>query len=268
MVVTAGHGGLRGIGQSEEKMSDEVSEAIRIREIAPAKASIKLPVSITEVVYQALREDISHGVLGPGPIHLQRLAERFGVSTVPVREALRRLEAEGLVSFGPKRRITLNPLTLTSLNEIFAIRMEVEGLAVHHAAKSLGGYPREITNLRKLLLEMDQLESKPGDWQTANERFHKTIYSFSRMPRLEAIIGSLWATSEPYIRLYIRAVHSFRESQQEHREILRHIEAGNADGASAMMRQHLASTLDVLRARISEDNGEEAARDTAEPPQS
>ena len=233
--------------------SREVSEAFRIQENPPAKSVLKLPASITEVVYQALREEISNGIFGPGQIHLKKLADRFGVSAVPVREALRRLEAEGLVSFGPNRRITLNRLTQANLNEIFAIRIEVESLAVKHAVKGLNSHPREVTNLKKLLLEMDQLESRPGDWQTGNERFHKTIYSFSHMPRLESIIGSLWATSNPYIRLYIRSVHSFRQSQEEHREILRQIEAGQEDAASAMMRQHLAGTLDVLRGRISED---------------
>jgi DNA-binding GntR family transcriptional regulator len=242
--------------------SHDVSEAFRIRESAPVKPSIKLPVSITEVVYQALREEISHGVFSPGQIHLKRLAERFGVSAIPVREALRRLQAEGLVSFGPNRRITLNRLTQTNLNEIFAIRIEVEGLAVMHAAKDLSAHTREITILKKLLLEMDRLESKSGDWQTANERFHKTIYSFSHMPRLEAIIGSLWVISAPYIRLYIRSIHSFRESQEEHRAILRHIEAGDAERASRKMRQHLAGTLAVLRGRISEDRDEESLSGT------
>ena len=238
--------------------SHNVSETFRIGEDAPVKSSLKLPSSMTEVVYQALRQEISRGVVGPGHIHLRRLAERFGVSPVPVREALRRLEAEGLVSFGANRRITLNRLNQANLNEIFAIRIEVEGLAVLQAVKDLSAHTREITSLNKLILEMDRLEAKPEDWQTANERFHKTIYSFSHMPRLEAIIGSLWATSEPYIRLYIRSIHSFRESQQEHRAILRQIEAGDAEGASGKMRQHLAGTLAVLRGRISEDRGEES----------
>jgi DNA-binding GntR family transcriptional regulator len=240
----------------------DVSETFRIRENPVTKSTIKLPVSITEVVYQTLKQEISHGILGPGQIHLRKLAERFGVSAVPVREALRRLEAEGLISFGSNRRITINRLTQTSLNEIFAIRIEIEALAVKHAVTELISTPREITMLKKLLLEMDQLESSPGDWQTANERFHKTIYSFAHMPRLESIIGSLWATSEPYIRLYIRSVHGFRESQEEHKTMLRQIEAGDAEGASSTLRQHLAGTLEVLRGRISEDR--EAALAEAE----
>jgi DNA-binding GntR family transcriptional regulator len=236
--------------------NQDVSETFRIRDNVPVKSSIKLPVSITEVVYQTLRKEISHGILGPGQIHLRRLAERFGVSAVPVREALRRLEAEGLVSFGSNRRITINRLTQVNLNEIFAIRIEIEALAVKHAVKNLSSIPREITMLKKLVMEMDQLESRAGDWQTANERFHKTIYSFALMPRLESIIGSLWATSEPYIRLYIRSVHSFRESHEEHKKMLQQIEAGDAEGASETLRQHLAGTLSVLRGRISEDKEE------------
>jgi DNA-binding GntR family transcriptional regulator len=234
-------------------INDEVSESFRIRETPPGRPSIKLPVSITEVVYQTLRQEISHGIFGPGQIHLKQLADRFGVSAVPVREALRRLEAEGLVSFGSNRRITINRLTQMNLNEIFTIRIEIEALAVRHAVKCLCSMPGEITSLKQLLRQMDKQESSPADWQSGNERFHKMIYSFAHMPRLESIVGSLWATSEPYIRLYIRSVHSFRESQEEHKAMLQQIEARDGEGAAATLRKHLAGTLSVLRGRIAED---------------
>lgn len=224
----------------------------QIGEMHRAKSPIKLPVSITEVVYQTLREEMSQGIFGPGQIHLQELAERFGVSVAPVREALRRLEAEGLVSFGPKRRIAINRLTLAELNEIFSIRIQLETLAVRNAVNDLSSAPREITLLKKLLLEMEQLESSPGDWQAQNERFHKRIYSFAHMPRLESMIGSLWIACSPYIRLHIRSLTSFQEVREEHKLLLKQIEAGDADAAAEVLDKHLMGTLTMLQKRFAE----------------
>jgi DNA-binding GntR family transcriptional regulator len=228
----------------------DVSRASEVGEVGRAKSPMKLPVSMTEVVYQTLREEMSQGIIGPGQIHLQALSERLGVSVAPVREALRRLEAEGLVSFGPKRRVRVNQLTVEELNEIFSIRIRLESLAVELAVKHLSSMPDEISQLRNILLEMDQLESSPGDWQAQNERFHKRIYSFAQMPRLESMISSLWIACGPYIRLHVRSRPGFHDVQEEHKLLLRQIESGDADGASGILRMHLIGTLNMLRKRL------------------
>src|SRR5918911_2788839 len=85
---------------------------------------IDLP-SIPDIIYQQLRRDIGRGVYRPGPIRIRPLAERFGVSATPVREALRRLEAEGLVSLR-NRQIVVNALSLQEMHEIYTIRAELE----------------------------------------------------------------------------------------------------------------------------------------------
>jgi len=96
---------------------------------------IDLP-SIPDVIYRELRRDIAHGVYKPGPIRVRVLAERFGVSATPVREALRRLEAEGLVSLR-NRQIVINKLSRDEMREIYTIRGELEAFATRLAVPNL-----------------------------------------------------------------------------------------------------------------------------------
>jgi DNA-binding GntR family transcriptional regulator len=86
--------------------------------------------SLPELVYERLRNDIASGALPPGRLSIRELSDRFGVSAIPVREALRLLEAQGLVSFRGKRLITINSLQVADVVEIFQIRSELECLAV------------------------------------------------------------------------------------------------------------------------------------------
>jgi DNA-binding GntR family transcriptional regulator len=221
----------------------------------PSPAPITLP-SVTDVIYKQLRHDISQGVYPAGPIHLKPLAERFSVSVVPVREALRRLEAEGLVSFDGKRRIVINALNEQELDEIFAIRGELEPLALRRAAQNLAGDEATLARLEELVDLMDAQETDPGKWRDTNREFHALLYEAAGMPRLWSIVSSLWVASEPYLRVYVTAVDSLRSAQDQHREMLRHVRAGDPEHAEVTLRTHLADTWQVVQRRIREERGD------------
>lgn len=224
--------------------------------IEPTPVPITLP-SVTDVIYTQLRHDISQGVYPPGPIHLKPIAERFSVSVVPVREALRRLEAEGLVSFDGKRRIVINALNEKELDEIFAMRGELESLALRRAAPRLAGDEARLAKLEELIEQMDDQEGDPGKWRDINREFHALLYEAAEMPRLWSVVSSLWVASEPYLRVYVTAVDSLRSAQDQHREILRHVRAGDADHAELILRDHLADTWRVVQRRIREKQDED-----------
>jgi DNA-binding GntR family transcriptional regulator len=217
----------------------------------PTPAPITLP-SVTDVIYTQLRHDISQGVYPAGPIHLKPIAERFSVSVVPVREALRRLEAEGLVSFDGKRRIVINALNETELDEIFAIRGELEPLALRRAAQKLAGDEARLAKLEELIELMDAQETDAGKWRDTNREFHALLYEAAEMPRLWSIVSSLWVASEPYLRVYVTAVDSLRSAQDQHKQMLRHVRAGDAEHAEVILRTHLADTWQVVQRRIRE----------------
>ena len=205
---------------------------------------IDLP-SIPDVIYRELRRDIAHGVYKPGPIRVRVLAERFGVSATPVREALRRLEAEGLVSLR-NRQIVINKLSRDEMREIYTIRGELEAFATRLAVPNLKADAEALERLERLIDEMDSFERSPEEWRTANEEFHWIIYRAARMPRLEDIINRLWVAVEPYLRLYVSTARSFRTAQDQHRKILDHVHLGEADEAAEVMRAHLAETKELL----------------------
>src|SRR6476661_6070838 len=108
--------------------------------------------SIPDVVYRTLRRDIARGVYKPGPIRVRPIAERFGVSATPVREALRRLEAEGLVSLR-NRQIVVNPLSIAEMREIYTIRCELEPFALRQAAPHVIADAELLERLESLLDE-------------------------------------------------------------------------------------------------------------------
>ena len=223
-------------------------------ELIPA-SPIDLP-SIPDVIYRQLRRDLGRGVYRPGPIRIRPLAERFGVSATPVREALRRLEAEGLVTLR-KNQIVVNALSEAELREIFAIRAELETFALRSGAEAIRTDEALLAELESLVETMDT-QGDPEGWRTANESFHMKIYHAAGMPRLSTMIDSLWIAVEPYLRLYVSTAGSFRASQEQHRSILANLRKGNVDAAADVLRLHLHETEETVAEGInnSGDQGE------------
>ncbi len=233
-------------------MSTRISDS---SELIPA-SPIDLP-SIPDVVYRQLRQDLARGVYKPGPIRIRPLAERFGVSATPVREALRRLEAEGLVTLR-KNQIVVNSLSEDELREIFAIRAELETFAMRTGADAIRSNPELLRELAALVESMDQHEHDLEQWRAANESFHMNIYHAAGMPRLSSTIDSLWIAVEPYLRLYVSTAGSFRAAQEQHRSILDSLRAGNDEAAAATLRRHLSDTEEVVAAGIHNAGAEPA----------
>jgi DNA-binding GntR family transcriptional regulator len=216
---------------------------------------IDLP-SIPDVVYKQLRRDLARGVYKPGPIRIRPLAERFGVSATPVREALRRLEAEGLVTLR-KNQIVVNSLSESELREVFAIRAELETFALRTGADAIRGDAAMMAELGRLIELMDEHERDLDAWRTANEEFHMQMYHAAGMPRLSSMIDSLWIVVEPYLRLYVSTAGSFRHAQEQHRAILKSLHDGRPDDAAEELRAHLSDTEEIVARGINGANGDE-----------
>jgi DNA-binding GntR family transcriptional regulator len=206
---------------------------------------VRLP-SLPDVIYDRLRREIATGQLPPGPLKLRRLAERFGTSPIPVREALRRLEADRLVSFVGNRAIQVNDVSADELDEVFAIRSELESLALRLAVPRLAASRESLDGLQALMDRMDEQSGDPGEWRTTNEQFHTTIYEAAESPRLLALIRNLWVAVEPYLRMYVKSLSSLSEAQGQHRAMVARIADGDAAGAEAVLREHLEGTRLVV----------------------
>lgn len=200
------------------------------------------PVSratIQDHVLGKLRELIQNGGIEPGrTVTVQSLAEAFGVSAMPVREAMHRLVAEKALTVVAGRSVGIPPLTLDRLEDLRRVRMEVEGTAAKWAAQLISS--EEMDHLESLMGEM-HLAGQENDrtrYVPANRDFHFTVYRAAGSETLLSIIESLWLQIGPYINLLTQS-NSWGPSAVQHQAIF-----------TALQRRDQAAARDALQSDI------------------
>lgn len=194
-----------------------------------------------EWVVERLRDAIVAGDLKPGARLLQDvLAEQFNVSYTPIREALRRLEAEGLVKSEPHKGVQVTSRETQdrhTLYELFRIRSALEALAVETAVPHLSS--EQIEGLWNLLQQIDQHmdDGQIEPIKRLNYEFHRTFCAAAGAPTLYALITTLWARF-PW-DILLTAPNRAESSAQEHRQIVEAAAAHDAHAASEAMRNHI-----------------------------
>ena len=194
-------------------------------------------VSKTDMVAAALHELIITGEFEPGMRLRQRdLAERFDVSLTPVREALRRLQSEGLVEYDVHRGATVAQAIFTPTEENFQVRAALEPLAAGVAALRIT--PDELAELREINDELRVRPTRDGAAQELNRRFHFRIYEACKSPLLLTLIRLLWRSLTP------RITRPLDISVAQHDEILAALERGSRSDTEAAVRNHVTSLLE------------------------
>jgi DNA-binding GntR family transcriptional regulator len=197
-------------------------------------------VSKTDLVAALLRELVITGQLTAGEQLRQRdLAQRFGVSQTPVREAMRRLESEGLLICDTHRGFTVVPPDDGRLEENFQIRAALESLGAALAARKIdsGGLAR----LRELNDTMRGLADDDQGYAELNRDFHFTVYEYAHSPLLLSLMRLLWAS----LHGGPRVLRSHAESARQHDGILQALSDGDAGAASARTYQHIMGAAPV-----------------------
>ena len=140
-----------------------------------------------EFVFAALRNEIRDGRLQPGDRLVEtEIAQRLGVSRTPVREALKRLESDGVVAFGLPRGLTVTKLTHRQILELYAVREVLEGAAARFAAERAA--PFEIATLKQILAQHDGART-PAEAADANRRLHEAIVGATHNAYLERVMN-------------------------------------------------------------------------------
>ena len=200
-------------------------------------------LTIAEQVAATLRHDIVTGhLLAGAKLRQVEIAQRFGVSTTPVREAFGLLQSEGLVQIDTHRGVTVFLPTIQDLVEHYDIRMALEMLAVEKAAEHFQA--QDAHPLAALLDEM-HATSDAALYVERNHRFHVSLYRLSGRSRLVAMIEELRTASNAYLHLYAAAdvPRDAQRLDKEHREILAACQANDPVRAATAMRQHLQQTV-------------------------
>ena len=193
-------------------------------------------------VADALRQAIVSGQFEDGEeLNQVELAQHFHVSRVPIREALRRLQAEGLVSAEAHRRATVIGLNRERGAEIFEIRALLECFMLERAAPHLT--EDDLKTLGDLCDAMDGVhrETEHAQWLELNRRFHHALLSPSGSPVAMTIVERLVGRVERYLRRS-EGVHRAEEAGKEHRQILRALKRGDVERAKDILSCHILST--------------------------
>lgn len=196
----------------------------------------------TDKAYAELRGRLLKGVWSGGtPLREAELGTELGMSRTPVREALRRLAAEGLVDYHPNRGMTTPVHVLSDWEEIFDLRALLEPHAVWLAAKRI--QPEEIQTLEELCSRMEEhATAGRSNWEevsTLNAVFHERLLQASGSRRLALLVGSLGHALTIY-RSYLQfSEMEMQRSMAHHREIVSALRAGDQRWAASAMRAHI-----------------------------
>jgi DNA-binding GntR family transcriptional regulator len=198
------------------------------------------------VVAERLRGEIQHGTLAPGTrLRQNDVAQRFGVSTTPVREAFAQLQAEGLVRIDPHRGAVVFHPSVQDLLEFYEIREALESLAVTHAIPRLKA--AAARDLEVLIDRMRRTEDA-RKWLKLNDQFHLRLYESAGRPRLLTLIDNLRDASAPYIHMFVASRPPSERANEEHQEILDACVKGDAIGTKRAIRAHLRNASRDLAA--------------------
>ncbi len=200
-------------------------------------------------VADALRDAIVSGQLGDNEeLNQVELARHFGVSRVPVREALRRLEAEGLVVAEAHRRVVVQGLTPDRVAEIFEIRALLEGFMLERSAPNLTA--GDFQALGRVIDKMDAVKDH-GKWLALNHDFHNGLLARSDTPTAVSVVERLSHQVERYLRRS-GGVERNQEVGREHRAVLEAVESGDTEKAVELLREHILATRDIVFAGSAE----------------
>ncbi|MEU7702210.1 GntR family transcriptional regulator [Streptomyces sp. NPDC039028] len=206
------------------------------------------PQTAQQFVLEELRRAITSGELRPGgQIRQDALAARYEVSRVPLREALKALEAEGLVVHHVHRGYFVAELSLSDLEEIYRIRELLETEAVRRAVRLM---PDGIVAALERIQREVERAAEEGDvpaMAAANRLFHFTLVEASGMPRLVRLIATLWDSTDAYRSLYYADPPHRKQAVREHRAVISALRHGDEEAVVRRLDEHRAHAVAALR---------------------
>lgn len=210
-------------------------------------------IPLRDVVFNTLRQAIIKGELKPGEKLLEvKLADQLGVSRTPIREAVRKLELEGLVTMTPRRGVTVSGITKKHLNDVLEIRLALEVLAVELACE------RMTDEQLKAMKEYQKQFKEQKDSTDAcalsdiDEKFHQQIYDATNNPRLVQMLANLREQMYRYRLVYMKEMDKRSKLITEHNRIIKAIETHDAQLGRTAISEHIKSQEKAILSKIEE----------------
>lgn len=199
-----------------------------------------------ELVRDGVREAIFRGTLPEGTqLRQDQLAEQYGTSRIPVREALRQLESEGLVRIEPNKGASVTSLSVGDVLEMLDIRIALECHALRLAVPNMA---EEDLAHAESILESYNGDPDPEHWGAMNWNFHWTLYAPCNRPRLLQMIEANYGHVNRFVRMQVSLAAGKERPQREHKQLLDYCRAGAVDKAVALLEAHVEQTQKSVRA--------------------
>lgn len=216
--------------------------------LAPPVRKSERHRTVASAVADALRRRILDGTFPAGAqLRQDALAEEFGVSRIPIREALLQIEAEGLVRILPHRGAVVAELSADEIDEVFALRADLEPVLLLRSAPALT--EDDYTSLRHLrdAYADDLRAGHVSRWGAHNTRFHLALYRHAGRPRTLAFVANLLQECDRHTRLHLSLPGTVARAQADHAALLDLCAAGHAAAAAALLRAHIEGAGAALR---------------------
>ncbi|AJC22208.1 GntR family transcriptional regulator [Pandoraea pulmonicola] len=210
------------------------------------------PQARHQAIRDTLRDEILSGVL-PGGYQLRQeaLAERFHASRVPVREALRQLEAEGLVTHHLNRGATVASMNLEQLCELLDIRVALECHAAKLAVPNMA--ERDFQVMERILADYSASEVV-SEWAEYNRRFHLALSAPANNRRLRMLIEEYCLNTDRYSHLAMSQATGKEQPQHDHYDILAACRRRDVAGVVSLLETHILTTRNEIKAMAREDS--------------
>jgi DNA-binding GntR family transcriptional regulator len=208
-------------------------------------------IKVADAVTDQVRQRILSGELADGsPLRQDALAEQMGTSRIPVREALSRLESEGLVANYPHRGYVVTGLSRDDIEELFDLRATLEPELIRYAIPKMSG--ADLAMAAAILDEYDAalVTGDVDSWGDLNRRFHSALYAPSGRTKTLDIVRGLLVNADRYTRLVLTIGDGIHKAQEDHGGLLDLCRRGLVNQAVALTRDHIERTgIDLLRMR-------------------
>lgn len=200
----------------------------------------KRPPTIAQAVAETIREQIlSREIAGGEPLRQDAIAKSFGASIIPVREALRQLEAEGLVELHPRRGAVATELTLAKALEWIDLRRLIETDLIGQAIDRITA--EDLAVAEQLLADFESALDRHhaiDSWSESNWEFHSALYRPANRPETMKLLSTLHSKCDRYVRLQLLTGDHVQRAKDEHHELVELCRKRDKRGAKALMRMH------------------------------
>ena len=206
---------------------------------------------LPDLIYDQVRERILSGELKPGgPVRQDALAGALGVSKIPVREALARLESDVLVQLNPRRGFEVPPLTAAEAEEVFELRLLIEPAAAGLGSRMAGDADRQVAYAALGALDAAMREEGAPS-SDLNRDFHLALVRPADRPLTTSLVDRLHTLAERYVRAHLAPEGRAQRARREHAELLQAWMLGHSDEVEARLSEHIISTMADLRGQLS-----------------